>query len=211
MKSDGWFGLRGITVLPYTHGMEQTRSKVTAKYQATIPAPIRDYLKLKQGDTVEFSVVNKQVVLRRSAPLDMDYLRSVEQTLTEWNSTHNEAYDELWNLQRLAFTFPVYGSAATKRRPAVVLSSAKNFNDLTGHSLMAMITASENTPWTLDTEVKDLAKAGLNIPSVIRLKLFTLDHRLVIKRLGKLSVEDVKRLEAHLKRLLTLWTLACSL
>jgi antitoxin PrlF len=75
--------------------MEQTRSKVTAKYQATIPGPIRDYLKLKQGDTVEFTVVNSQVVLRRSTPLDLDYLRSVEQTLSEWNSPHDEAYDDL--------------------------------------------------------------------------------------------------------------------
>lgn len=72
--------------------MEQARSKVTAKYQATIPGPIRDYLKLKQGDTVEFNVINSQVVLRRSAPLNLDYLRSVEQTLNEWNSPHDEAY-----------------------------------------------------------------------------------------------------------------------
>jgi antitoxin PrlF len=75
--------------------MEQSRSKVTAKYQATIPGPIRDYLKLKQGDTVEFALVNSQVILRRSAPLDLDYLRSVEQTLSEWNSPHDDAYDDL--------------------------------------------------------------------------------------------------------------------
>jgi antitoxin PrlF len=75
--------------------VEQTRSKVTAKYQATIPAPIRDYLKLKQGDTVEFAVVNEEVILRRSVPLDLDYLRSLEPTLSEWNSPHDEAYDDL--------------------------------------------------------------------------------------------------------------------
>jgi antitoxin PrlF len=75
--------------------MEPSRSKVTAKYQATIPGPIRAYLKLKQGDTVEFAVIDQQVVLRRSIPLDLDYLRSVEQTLSEWNSSHDEAYNDL--------------------------------------------------------------------------------------------------------------------
>lgn len=75
--------------------MEQNRSKITAKYQATIPGPIRDYLKLKQGDTVEFAVLNQQVVLRRSTPLDVEYLRGLEETLTEWNSPHDQAYDEL--------------------------------------------------------------------------------------------------------------------
>jgi antitoxin PrlF len=75
--------------------MELTRSKVTAKYQATIPGPIRDHLKLKQGDTVEFALIDDQVVLRRSTPLDLDYLRSVEQTLDEWHSTHDEAYNDL--------------------------------------------------------------------------------------------------------------------
>jgi antitoxin PrlF len=75
--------------------MERTRSKVTAKYQATIPGPIRDYLKLKQGDTVEFAVINEQVVLRRSLPLDVEYLRGLEKTLSEWNSPHDKAYDEL--------------------------------------------------------------------------------------------------------------------
>jgi mRNA interferase MazF len=97
--------------------------------------------------------------------------------------------------------FPFTDATATKRRPAVILSSAKNFNHLTGHSVMARITAGENTPWTLDTQIKDFAKAGLNIPSLVRLKLFTLDHRLVVRRLGKLSVDDVKRLEANLKHL----------
>jgi mRNA interferase MazF len=103
----------------------------------------------------------------------------------------------------LLLPFPFTDATATKRRPAVVLSSAKNFNDITGHSLMAMITASENTPWALDTQIKDLSMAGLNIPSVIRLKLFTFDHRLVVRQLGKLSADDAKRLGANLKRLLS--------
>lgn len=75
---------------------------------------------------------------------------------------------EPYSVWLLPFSFT--DTTTTKRHPAVVLSSAKNFNNPTGHSLMAMITASENVPWVLDTFIKDLSKAGLNISSVVRLK-----------------------------------------
>lgn len=76
--------------------MEQVRSKVTAKYQATIPGPIREHLKLKHGDTVEFAVVDDQVVLRRSVPMDVEYLRALNDTLSEWNSPEDdEAFNNL--------------------------------------------------------------------------------------------------------------------
>jgi mRNA interferase MazF len=97
--------------------------------------------------------------------------------------------------------FPFTDSMATIRRPAVVLSAGRTFNHLVHHSVMAMITSSKNPVWILDTPIQDLPSAGLNIPSVIRLKLFTLDHRLVIRPLGQLSAEDAKRLEINLKRL----------
>jgi mRNA interferase MazF len=98
--------------------------------------------------------------------------------------------------------FPFTDKATTKHRPAIVVSAEKTFNTPVGHSVVAMITSSRNSPWDLDTPVKDLASAGLNIPSMIRMKLFTIDHRLVIRQLGKLSADDAKKLEANLKLLL---------
>ena len=71
-------------------------SRLTKKYQATIPAPVRDALGLRQGDTVVFEVERDRVSLRRGEPLDREFARALEDTLGEWLSEHDEAaYDGL--------------------------------------------------------------------------------------------------------------------
>jgi len=39
----------------------------------------------------------------------------------------------------------------------------------------------------MDVEIGDLKQAGLPAPSVVRMKLFTLDHRFVVAKIGVLS------------------------
>jgi len=107
-----------------------------------------------------------------------------------------EAYDIV------TVPFPFTDALMHKRRPALVLSNQKAFNTPSGHSVMAMITSAENTPWPLDTPITDLEIAGLPAPSVIRMKLFTLDHRFVISKRGSLSGHDVKAVRRALKNLL---------
>jgi AbrB family looped-hinge helix DNA binding protein len=65
-------------------------SRLTKKYQATIPAPVRDALGLRQGDTVVFEVTGDRVSLRRGEALDREFARALEGTLTEWLSEHDE-------------------------------------------------------------------------------------------------------------------------
>ena len=98
--------------------------------------------------------------------------------------------------------FPFTDRNATKNRPALVLSDAACFNTPTGHSVMAMITSQANAPWPLDCPIADLPAAGLPARSVVRFKLFTLDHRLVRGELGKLSAGDTARVRAGLAQLL---------
>ena len=98
----------------------------------------------------------------------------------------------------LVVPFPFTDKAAEKRRPAVVISDGKAFNQPAGHSIMAMITSAGNAPWPLDTPITDLQSAGLPSPSVVRLKLFTLDHRFVLRKAGKLDAGDARPLEAAL-------------
>lgn len=86
--------------------------------------------------------------------------------------------------------FPFTDSAQVKRRPALVLSSTASLGDRIGHSVIAMITSAGNAPWPLDVPVTDLSTAGLPGASVVRLKLFTLDHRLVVRRAGTLGPAD---------------------
>jgi mRNA interferase MazF len=87
--------------------------------------------------------------------------------------------------------FPFTDREAAKNRPALVLSNPQAFGLPCGHSVLAMITSASNAPWPLDCHVRDLEAAGLPAPSVVRFKLFTLDHRLVRGRLGALSLRDV--------------------
>ena len=82
--------------------------------------------------------------------------------------------------------FPFTDTAATKRRPALVLS-AQGFNDRAAHLVLAMITSAENRGWPLDVALRDLAAAGLSHPSVVRMKLFTLDERFVLRQAGALA------------------------
>lgn len=98
--------------------------------------------------------------------------------------------------------FPFTDRNATKNRPALVLSDAAAFNTAAGHSVMAMITSQGNTPWPLDCPLGDMAAAGLPAPSMVRFKLFTLDHRLVRGELGKLSPADAAAVRARLTQLL---------
>ena len=98
--------------------------------------------------------------------------------------------------------FPFTDRNTIKNRPAVILSDAKAFNTLAGHSVMAMITSQDNPSWPLDCVLTDLAAAGLPAPSRVRFKLFTLDHRLVRGVVGLLSAADVAQVRASLTRLL---------
>ena len=74
------------------------------------------------------------------------------------------------------------------------------FNKLIEHSVMAMITSAMHTPWPLDVAIADLDQAGLSAKSVIRMKLFTLDHRLIIRKIGELSIRDQKELNKALRK-----------
>lgn len=102
--------------------------------------------------------------------------------------------------------FPFTDRSTTKRRPALVLSDAKAFNKQVGQSLLAMITSARNSDWPLDVEIADLDSAGLPSASVVRMKLFTLDDQLVIRKAGALAESDRKGVLPMLRQLLNLKT-----
>lgn len=100
--------------------------------------------------------------------------------------------------------FPFTDRTTTKRRPALVLSDARAFNRQVGQSVLAMITSARNSDWPLDVEINDLDSAGLPSASVVRMKLFTLDDQLVIRKAGALTQSDRKNVAAILRQLLNL-------
>ncbi len=72
-------------------------SKLTTKYQATIPEKIRSILGIRAGDSVAFEIdSNKQVVIRKLNPVDIEFAKALEGTMSEWLSEHDEkAYCDL--------------------------------------------------------------------------------------------------------------------
>ncbi len=105
---------------------------------------------------------------------------------------------EPWSV--VVVPFPFSDRPGTKRRPALVLSK-RAFN-IEGNSVLGMITSAKHTPWPGDTEIREYAAAGLNQNCTLRLKLFTLDNRLILKQIGRLSRTDRQRADDHLKRFL---------
>jgi len=98
--------------------------------------------------------------------------------------------------------FPFTDRKADKRRPALILSDEMLFNKPSGHAVLAMITSQKNPDWPLDTKIIGNCEAGLTAPSKVRMKLFTLDNRLVVKKIGSLTEADKKAVAKALQRLL---------
>jgi mRNA interferase MazF len=95
--------------------------------------------------------------------------------------------------------FPFVDAPQTKARPVLIVSG-NAFNQLEGHCLAAMITTAKRSEWTGDTAIADLGAAGLAVPSLIRLKFFTLDVRLTVRTLGQLATKDRTRFKKNFER-----------
>lgn len=95
--------------------------------------------------------------------------------------------------------FPFTDKAATKRRPALVLSDSVTFNQRAGHGVMAMITSAVENKWPQDVPLQDIKSAGLSVPCSVRFKLFTLDNRLVLRTAGKLAKIDRDVVDAAMR------------
>lgn len=74
-----------------------TIAKITSKGQTTIPQDVRAALKVGPGDLIAWDIdANGVATVRRVLPMDIDYLRAVEGTLSEWTSAADEeAYRDL--------------------------------------------------------------------------------------------------------------------
>ena len=98
--------------------------------------------------------------------------------------------------------FPFTDRETERRRPAVVVSSPA-FNATHDQSILAMIT-SAGGDWPSDVAIRDWREAGLSVPCKVRLKLFTLDHALILRRAGALSEPDAEAVRDSLVRFLAL-------
>jgi antitoxin PrlF len=76
--------------------MQTTVSKLTKKYQATVPEAVRKKLKLNAGDVIAFEIDDDTIRLRKATPIDIEFSSALVPTLSEWESQNDEeAYNDL--------------------------------------------------------------------------------------------------------------------
>lgn len=97
--------------------------------------------------------------------------------------------------------FPFTDKLAQKRRPAIILSNYNKLGSIIDHSVCAMITSAKNSEWPLDTTISQLQPTGLSHPSIIRMKLFTIDNQLILRKAGRLTNQDTELLASNLQSL----------
>lgn len=70
---------------------------MTQSFEVTIPTEVRDLLRLKSGDWLEFEErEGGEVFVRKGNPIDGEFAKSVEGTLSEWKSeADGEGYCDL--------------------------------------------------------------------------------------------------------------------
>lgn len=100
--------------------------------------------------------------------------------------------------------FPYTDITYSKTRPALVLSSYETFGRESGHSVLAMITTAKHSDFPLDVPIQHSKKAGLPVACKIRMKLVTLDERLIIEKVGSLHKEDRQAVTGALQQLIPL-------
>lgn len=97
--------------------------------------------------------------------------------------------------------FPFTDKDITKQRPAVVINKSE-YQCKTGHLVMLMITGAKKSSWYSDIKIIGLDAAGLNIPSFIRFKIFSIDERMVIKKAGSLAKQDKQEVKKILNQII---------
>jgi mRNA interferase MazF len=95
--------------------------------------------------------------------------------------------------------FPYADRLAEKRRPALVVS-VPALQKCFGLVWLMMITSADNPAWDCDVAISDLKLAGLPAPSVVRpAKIATVDATRILRRIGKLSAKDARKVKDFLR------------
>lgn len=100
--------------------------------------------------------------------------------------------------------FPFSDQTAIKKRPAVIVSSNHYNNASFDIVIMAITSQTNKTIGVGECLIKDWQVAGLLKPSAIKAAISTIEHKLVLKKLGSLSPNDVSSMGNALKEFLDL-------
>lgn len=100
--------------------------------------------------------------------------------------------------------FPFIDRPVRKRRPAPVLAipAAERDNDVV---VLAMITSAKRSAWPSDVPITDPTTAGLNGPSVVRWKVFSIESSHIMNVRGSLSSPDFASVADRFRELFGRW------
>jgi len=65
-------------------------STLSTKGQTTIPAQVRRKLEIRPGDTICYELGEAGVHIRKTTPLDIEWAKAVESTLSEWSDGEDD-------------------------------------------------------------------------------------------------------------------------
>ena len=86
--------------------------------------------------------------------------------------------------------FPFTDLSAAKKRPALIISP-NDYNEGLD-VVIAFVTSNMKQKYrTGDFEISEWKKASLPKPSIIRMKIATIDKKIIVRRLGTLSEKDI--------------------
>lgn len=94
--------------------------------------------------------------------------------------------------------FPFTDQRSAKRRPVVVVSSSTYHQQQVNVIVMAVTSMVDPSLRAGEVLLGEWKKAGLLKPSMVKPMLATLERRLVVKRLGRLSEKDAKQVREAL-------------
>ena len=98
--------------------------------------------------------------------------------------------------------FPFTDQSSSKRRPAVVISSAAYHADHINLILMGISSQVGGVPRAGEVVITDWQQAGLIGPSVVKAVMTTIESKLVIRKLGTLAEADRDRVEQAMRVIL---------
>jgi mRNA interferase MazF len=100
--------------------------------------------------------------------------------------------------------FPFSNQTATKKRPAVVISSSL-YNEKTNDVVIIAVTSKvEKSSAVGECLIADWQSAGLLKPSAVKPAISTIEQVLVLKKLGSLSANDILSVDRMVKAFLGL-------
>lgn len=104
--------------------------------------------------------------------------------------------------QVILVPFPFTDQSASKRRPAVVVSSRAYAIERPDLVLMAITSQLRPSPTLGEVWLRDWESAGLLKPSAIKPIIATLEQALVIRTLGELAQEDQDSLRGAIAQII---------